>query len=107
MMGRCEKGVGLPLTSVNKVLFSNLVRSRFWLAVRVTTYLLSVSRSAAMKPPYVVLGESTRSCLQSNGADVACRGVIVGPACTAAGPARRRDMTTDESDSTIFVDFCL
>ena len=60
-------------TRVNKVLFSNRVRSRFWLVVLVTTYLLSESKSAAMKPLNAVFGESTRTCSQSNAPAVACR----------------------------------
>ena len=88
---------------MNNVLFSNLVRSLFWVAVFVTTYLLSVSNSAARKPLYVVFGESTRSCPQSNGA-VTCRETI-GPACAVG--ARSRDMATDENDNHILVDFRL
>ena len=92
---RLVRWEGGGLTRVKRVLFSNLVRSRFWVVVFVTTYLLSVSRSAARKPLYVVFGESTRTWPQSNGA-AACRGTI-DPAWMAGARS--------SSDSSILVDF--
>lgn len=81
------------------MLFSNLVRSLFWLVVLVITYLLSVSKSAARKPLYVVLGESTRTCPQSNG-DVDCRGSII-PACTAG--IKKQDAARDHNIAAYFL----
>lgn len=88
---------GSWLTRVNKVLFSNRVRSRFWSVVLVTTYLLSVSRSAAKKPLNVVSVELTRISPQSNGSDI-CRGEMI-RAHTAWESSR--GVAIDGSDSIV------